>query len=129
MGRETFEDKVLKNMRLLHCSRAEAEEIVRDEEIIDKGGKCDWEVELTPEQKKAQRAARRADRVVPTEKKTNHRGPDENKRAIMEAIREVVAANENAADVIVTNVEREMTFVYNGVNYKVVLSAPRPEKK
>ena len=124
MGRETFEDKVLKNMRL-GLTREEAEQIVRDDETIDKGGKCDWEVELTPEQKKAQRAARKADRSVSDKKQTRTRAENPDKRALMELFDNTLNEYIGVEDVIVTNVERELTFTYNGTAYKVTLSAPR----
>lgn len=122
-----FEERVLKNMRLLHISREEAEEIVRDEDIIDKGGKCDWEVELTPEQKKAQRRLLMADRA-PSEKKGNRRAENPEKRELIAAINACISGLDNVDNLIVTNVERELTFNYNGVEYKVALSAPRPKK-
>ena len=120
-----FEERVVKYMRAFKCSREEAEQMVRDDDIIDKGGKCDWEVELTPEQKKAQRAARRADRPVTAEKKTRTRAENPDKRAIVDGIRELVTDWDYVTDVVVTNVEREITFNYNGTAYKITLSAPR----
>ena len=125
MGRETFEEKVAKNMRLLGLSREEAEQVVRDDEIIDKGGKCDWEVELTPEQKKAQRAARKADRTISEKKQTRTRAENPDKRALIELINNAICADANASDIVITNVERELTFNYNGTAYKLTLSAPR----
>jgi hypothetical protein len=32
---------------------------------------------------------------------------------------------DNVTDLVVTNQEREFLFTYNGIKYKVVLSAPR----
>ena len=118
-----FEERVAKNMALLHITREEAEEIVRDEDVIDKGGKCDWEVELTPEQKKAQRAARRADRPVAAEKKTRVRTENPDKRNLMDAIKAGIEGS--VANIDITNPEREMEFMYRGVKYKITLSAPR----
>ena len=119
-----FEERVAKNMALLHISREEAEEIVRDEDIIDKGGKCDWEVELTPEQKKAQRAARKADRAVSDKKQTRTRAENPDKRSIMSLIENALNVA-SCEDIVLTNVERELTFNYNGTAYKITLSAPR----
>lgn len=118
-----FEERVAKNMAALHISREEAEEIVRDEDVIDKGGKCDWEVELTPEQKKAQRAAMRADRPVTAEKKTRVRAENPDKRNLMDAIK--AGIEDSVANIDITNPEREMEFMYRGVKYKITLSAPR----
>lgn len=118
-----FEERVVKYMRAFKCSREDAEQMVRDDDIIDKGGKCDWEVELTPEQKKNVRAAMRADRPVTAEKKTRVRAENPDKRELMETLKNAIA--DSADDIVITNVEREMEFMYNGVKYKVTLSAPR----
>lgn len=126
MPRETKEDKIKKNMKLLGLTYEEAKKVVEDDEIIDKGGKCEWEVELTPEQKKAQRKARLADRAVSEKKTTRKREPNEDKRAIMDLINNTL--KDSCEDIMLVNVERELTFTYNGTAYKITLSAPRKTK-
>lgn len=125
MPRETKEEKIKKNMRLLGLTYEEAKKVVEDDEIIDKGGKCEWEVELTPEQKKAQRKARLADRAVSEKKTTRTREPNQDKRDLITTLQNALTECEN---VVVANVEREITFTYNGVAYKITLSAPRKAK-
>ena len=125
MPRETKEEKIKKNMRLLGLTYEEAKKVVEDDEIIDKGGKCEWEVELTPEQKKAQRKARLADRAVSEKKTTRTREPNQDKRDLITTLQNALTECEN---VVVANVEREITFTYNSVAYKITLSAPRTKK-
>ena len=127
MPKMTRDEKVAKYMNLLRVSKAEALQMVLDDETIDNGGKCEWEVELTPEQKKIVRKARMADREVKKEKvkRTKKENPD--KRNLIEKFREML---ENEADELeVLNPEREITFIYNGTAYKVTLSAPRAPKE
>lgn len=125
MPRETKEDKIKKNMRLLGLTYEEAKKVVEDDEIIDKGGKCEWEVELTPEQKKAQRKARLADRAVSEKKTTRKREPNVDKQKLIDTIRIALYEMEYSDNIVITNAEREITLTYNGTPYKITLSAPR----
>ena len=127
MPRMTRDEKVAKYMKLLKVSKAEATQMVIDDETIDNGGKCDWEVELTPEQKKIVRKARMADREIKKEKQKRTRKADDDKRELMKVLETVL--NENAESVEVTNTEREISFIYNGRPFKVTLSAPRVPKE
>jgi hypothetical protein len=125
--KNAHDENVAKMMRLLKVSKEEAEKIVADDELIDKGGKCDWEVELTPEQKKAQRKARLADRTV-SEKHTKHaRAENPDKRNLIEVLEKTLT--EIASEIEVLNAEREISFNYNGTAYKITLSAPRKAKE
>lgn len=126
------DENVEKMMKVLKVSREEAEKIVADDELIDKGGRADWETELTPEQKKAQRKARLADRAV-TETHAKHtRAENPDKRAIIEKVVEMLnnPSDELAIENIeVLNAEREISFTANGTKYKLTLSAPRKAKE
>lgn len=114
-------------MSLLNVSYNEALQMVIDDDTIDNGGKCDWEVELTPEQKKIVRKARMADREVKVEKTKRTRKENPDKQNLIEKFREVL---ENEADELeVLNPEREIAFIYNGTRYKITLSSPRVPKE
>lgn len=125
MTQAKFEELVEKNMRVFACTREEAEQIVRDDEIIDKGGKCDWEVEMTPEQKKVVRSALRADREASTTKRVSTRAANPDKRDLIQLFNNTLSEYIGVDSVVVTNAEREITFTFNGTNYKITLSAPR----
>jgi hypothetical protein len=116
------EELIQKHIDLLGCSYAEAAQIVADDELIDKGGRCDWEP--TVEEERAMRKATKlvADRKKPTavkrEKKEN--AP---KRALM-AILEQAIAN-SGVEVEVLNAERQLAFEYEGAKYEVTLIQKR----
>lgn len=114
-------------MSKLGLTYEEALQMVIDDDTIDNGGKCDWEQELTPEQKKVQRKARMADREVKKEKSKRTRKENPDKMELIGKMKEVL---DDLADeeVVVLNAERELTFIYNGTAYKLTLSAPRVPK-
>jgi hypothetical protein len=121
------EERAKKYMNLLNVNYDEALQMVKDDDTIDNGGKCDWEVELTPEQKKIVRKARMADREVKMEKTKRTRKENPDKQNLIEKFREVL---ENETDEIeVLNPEREIAFIYNGTRYKITLSSPRVPKE
>lgn len=118
------EKKISKLMKNLECSREDAIAVIEDDTKIDKGEKL---YELTPEQKKASKSARQGDRK-PTVYKfdTSKRKRPENvgKKNLIDTIKaslEEIGAN----GLEVTNPERELNFLVDGVKYKIVLSCPR----
>lgn len=106
----------------LGLTEAEAKEVLEADRKIDKGEKMPFD--LTKEQEKATRNLRQADRkpFVPKLEK-RERKPNEAKREIIQVLDE--ALTDLVDDVTVTNVERQIDFVYNDVKYRIVLSAPR----
>lgn len=112
----------LEALMKLGMSEAEAKEVLEADRKIDKGEKMSFD--LTKEQEKATRAMRQADRkpFVPKLDK-RERKPNEAKREIIQVLDE--ALTDLVDDVTVTNVERQIDFVYNDVKYRIVLSAPR----
>ena len=128
MPRMTRDEKVAKYMKLLKVSKAEATQMVIDDETIDNGGKCDWEVELTPEQKKIVRKARMADREVKKEKVKRTRKENPDKKDLITALANALY-DKGVENYEITNAEREISFTYNGTAYKITLSAPRVPKE
>ena len=125
MGKKTNkEEKIQQLMKTLNLSREDAEKVAEEDEIIDGGGKCDWEQELTPEQKKAIRQARMADREVKTEKTKRTRNEDGDKRELINTLMNAVAEVADGC-IVMKNPEREFEFDYNGRTFKLTLSAPR----
>ena len=117
------EKLIAKHMNLLDISRAEAEQLVADDEAIDKGAKL---FELTPEQEKASKKARQADRA-PTVYKLDNTGGKRSKKADndkQEIMRKLLDCFDEYAPQVI-NAEREFTFTYNERKFKITLSAPR----
>lgn len=112
----------LENLMKLGMTEAEAREVLEADRKIEKGEKMSFD--LTKEQEKATRNMRQADRkpFVPKLDK-RERKPNEAKREIIQVLDE--ALTDLVDDVTVTNVERQIDFVYNDVKYRIVLSAPR----
>ena len=121
------EERAKKYMNLLNVSYNEALQMVKDDDTIDNGGKCDWEVELTPEQKKIVRKARMADREVKMEKTKRTRKENPDKQNLIEKFRDVLEVEADELEVL--NPEREIAFIYNGTRYKITLSSPRVPKE
>ena len=117
------EARIQKHIDLLGCSYAEAEQIVLDDEIIDKGGRCDWEPSIEEE-----RAMRKATKLVGERKRTGEpvkRERKENtpKRELIAMMAEALANAGITADV--TNVERLIAFEYEGAKFELTLTQKR----
>jgi hypothetical protein len=125
--KESKEVRAKKYAEVLKISYEEALKVVEDDDIIDAGGRCDWETEPTAEEKKVMRKARMADRTVSAEKAKRTRAEDTDKRELMGALESL--ARDMGEDVVVTNVEREIELTYNGRKFKITLSAPRGSNK
>lgn len=122
------EKMIEKHMKILNISREEAIELIKEDEKIDKmTSATEINSDMSSEQVKASKVARQADRKktvfnFDTSKREKKANPD--KRNLIENLRASVEAV-GATDIDVTNIEREMTFKFNNVKYKIVLSAPR----
>ena len=106
----------------LGLSENEAKQVLEDDKRIDRGEKMPFD--LSKEQEKATRKYRQADRTPTVYKFTKReRKPNEAKREIVQTLNE--ALTDIADEVSITNPERQIDFVLDGVKYRVVLSAPR----
>ena len=107
----------------LKCSDEEAAEILAYDKAIEHGEQTPYD--LTPAQNKiAQSYAHTGTRKPTVYKFTpRERKPNEPKREIIQVLDE--ALTDIADDVTVTNPERQIDFVMDGIRYRVVLSAPR----
>ena len=114
-----------KHISLLGISQEEAEQLVADDEAIDKGAKL---FELSAEQEKASKKARAIGTKTTTTTKTTtkrERKADNDKAMLIDEIKQALEGLESVEGIEVTNAEREMLFHCNGRKFKVVLSAPR----
>jgi hypothetical protein len=119
----SHEELIVSHMLNLGITRAEAEQLIEDDKRIDRGEKL---FELPDELKAGAKKARQADRKPTTyDFSKRERKPNDSKRAIIAALAETARELADSGEVDITNIEREMLFVANGVKYKIVLSAPR----
>ena len=118
------EKRIKQMMKTLKITREEAIEILRDDEAIDKGEKL---FELTPEQKKAEKEARKTGFRKNTTPVKRERKVDETKKRIILDIK--VLLEGLGAKVAEIKTEAEMHFTFNGDEYTIKLIKHRPPKK
>lgn len=110
-------------MRVLGFTDEEITDVLETDKRIDRGEKL---FELPDELKAGAKKARQADRKPTTyDFSKRERKPNDSKRAIIAALAETARELADSGEVDITNIEREILFVANGVKYKIVLSAPR----
>ena len=114
------EKEILHAMKTLDLTREEAIEMLQEDAEIERGADPH---PLTAEQEKASKAARIVSTGPRTAPVKRERKPNEAKREIIQVLDE--ALTDIADDVTVTNVERQIDFILDGIRYRVVLSAPR----
>lgn len=118
-------DRIKHLMETLDISEQEAIQVINDDNAIDHGAKL---FELDPEQKKVEKKMRQADRKVTAYKfPKKERKANEPKRKIIQTLSDALIQAGMVEDdsLHIENVEREFLFTFEGVKYKIVLSAPR----
>ena len=116
--------EIQKAMKNLGLTEQEAREMFEADRKIDKGEKL---FELSPEQEKASKKARSTGTKKPTvynfdtAKKKRKECPD--KQHLMNLLAEALATE--CQNIEVTNKERELTFQFNGIGYRLTLAVPR----
>jgi hypothetical protein len=114
-------------MENLKCSETEAAEIMAYDKAVDRGEKTPHD--LTPAQNKVAQSYARTGTRKPTvykfEKK--ERKPNEPKRELIQTITDALIEQGMIDDnsLHIENIERQIDFTFNGVKYRIVLSAPR----
>lgn len=120
------EKKIEALMKKWGCTREEAIEMINWDSQTDKMSIKEVNAELTPEQKKAAKAAR----ITTSEKKHGERKverkPNEDKRSIIQRLFEAVLGIDTTAKV--SNLERQIDFTLNGTEYSITLTAHRKAK-
>jgi hypothetical protein len=127
MGANLPPTSQVENLRKLGLTDTEIADVLATDKEIDQGVK---HFELAEELKPGAKKARRADRTDTP--KPRERKPNDDRRFLIDALvwamtTDIEQAGDNvlATDVEIVNPEREFLFTYNGIKYKVVLSAPR----
>lgn len=110
-------------MTNLKCTEEEAAEIMAYDKAVDKGEKTPHD--LTPAQNKVAQSYARTGTRKPTVYKFDkkERKPNEPKRELIEMF--AATLTQNSINHAITNPERQIDFTFNGVKYRIVLSAPR----
>lgn len=125
-----------------------ADEKIEDFDELREQADCAWydmevehdcgktEYDLTAEQERASQGFRKGARAVNAYGKTvkRERKPNEDKREIIGTIAQnlhrVFGPNEEKVEQVeISNVERQIDFLYRGTHYSVTLTAHRPPKK
>lgn len=120
MNREAL---IEKQMNLLHCSYAEAEELVNDDLTIDKGGRCDWEPSIEEEREMRKRSKLVVDRKKPASPAKREKKENLPKRELITLLAEALSNADIA--ISVTNAERMIAFEYAGEKFEVTLIQKR----
>lgn len=121
----TREDRIKAVMIAANCSYEDAVQVIEDDEAIDKGQRLDWEPTLEEEKEMRKATRLKVDRKPSTDRKPREREADNVKREIVAKVAEAMGAYEN---VVVSNVEREVTFVIDGAEYSLTLTKHRKAK-
>lgn len=124
------ETQIERIMKGLKCSEEEAREIYRADKEIDQGKRQDFD--LSPEEEKAaKKYLRTGTRKTPTnykfDKKTRKENPT--KAGLIALVAENLQNSDIAADVQVTNKEREILFTMDGQWYSLTLTCKRNMNK
>lgn len=110
-------------MQTLNISKEEAEEIIQEDEEIDRGAKLH---ELPEELKAGAKKARQADRKTPA-KVNRERKVDKEKKFLLELLQ---APLQNAgATALEMKTETEISFAFGDNRYTLKLTKHRPPKE
>lgn len=112
----------IESMRKLGMTDEEIADLLECDKRIDKGEKL---FELTLEQEKASKTARATTSMTPKAKSIKTKAENADKRYLMNLIETAIGYNPKVTEYTVINAEREVTFDYNGVKYRITLSCPR----
>lgn len=126
-----MEEKILKMMKSLECTREEAIELLEYDEDVDKDRTTEYD--LTEEQKKVAKKYTKADRKKTVnaygKTVTRERKPDEDKQIIIDLLYTALkVAEDDFSNLEIANKEKLITFTYNGNDYKLDLVKHRKKK-
>lgn len=115
--------KLTKLMQTLNISKEEAEEIIQEDEEIDRGAKLH---ELPEELKVGAKKARQADRKTPA-KVNRERKVDEEKKFLLELLQAPLQSA--GATALEMKTETEISFAFGENHYTLKLTKHRPPKE
>ena len=123
MTPEQRERAIVRNMQALRITRKEAEELVADDEAVDRGEAMPWD--LTPEQIKNQRKLANATTRKTTGKTARTKKENPDKQSIITCVQEGLASMDGIQELTCTNAERTIDFTLNEIRYTITLTAHR----
>lgn len=125
-------EKVKKIMRLLDCTEEEALDVIRTDEIIDKGGRTEYDLPIA-EEKAALKMGRIDERKAKSadNKRGKVRAENPTKSGIIAEIAEFLTEKSQFAceNVEITNKERQIAFKIGENAYEITLVQKRKLKK
>ena len=125
-------EKVKEIMRLLDCTEEEALDVIRTDEIIDKGGRTEYDLPIA-EEKAALKIGRIDERKAKSadNKRGNVRAENPTKSGIIAEIAEFLTEKSQFAceNVEITNKERQIAFKIGENAYEITLVQKRKPKK
>ena len=125
-------EKVKEIMRLLDCTKEEALDVIRTDEIIDKGGRTEYDLPIA-EEKAALKIGRIDERKAKSadNKRGKVRAENPTKSGIIAEIAEFLTEKSQFAceNVKITNKERQIAFKIGENAYEFTLVQKRKPKK
>ena len=125
-------EKVKEIMRLLDCTEEEALDVIRTDEIIDKGGRTEYDLPIA-EEKAALKIGRIDERKAKSadNKRGKVRAENPTKSGIIAEIAEFLTEKSQFAceNVEITNKERQIAFKIGEKAYEFTLVQKRKPKK
>ena len=125
-------EKVKEIVRLLDCTEEEALDVVRTDEIIDKGGRTEYDLPIA-EEKAALKIGRIEERKAksPDNKRGKVRAENPTKSGIIAEIAEFLTEKSqyDCENVKITNKERQIGFRIGENDYEFTLVQKRKSKK
>jgi hypothetical protein len=126
-----YEQTIQKHMKLLDCTREEAIDIIETDNVIDKGGRTQYDLS-EEEEKIAMKMSGIKDRKAKSENNMRGKVRAENptKSGIIAEIAEYLTENCGFAteDVTITNKERQIAFRIGENDYEFTLVQKRKKK-
>ena len=125
---QNIDKKIHEFMTLLDISEEEAKQLIKDDNAIDHGAKI---IELTGEQKKAEKSARKTGtRTVYNFTKRERKANPTKEQVISEIAQFITEKAEFASEnVTITNKERQIAFKIGENDYELTLVQKRKPKK
>lgn len=122
------EKRIAELMKNLGCTREEAISVIEEDEAIDKMTSKEVNADLTPDQKKAMKAATKTGTRKTSGTVKRERKPDEEKEEIIAKIADFLAKIDGF-DVEIIKKEREISLLIGENDYSITLIKHRPPKK
>lgn len=121
---ETQKEKL---MRVLKCSEEEAEDIIKTDELIDKGKSSPYDLDAT--QQKVARSFAKVSRAPTTYNFTKReRKANPTKADLISFLNEKLKEFGDLSNILVENPERVITFGYNDEQFELTLTQKRKKK-